>query len=266
MFAPHEKHLLMEFLLSDLLRRHATLHDNSTASREPRRERACDTCHANKTRCSGGAQCVLCAKRGVQCTYNRGNGEGRDASVEDLPIRSQQQGQTCFNAGSDSDSGSTMLTTSNFPSTLIAEPVMQIDENQVADAHLEFNRATALEMLYNVLAAELATSPPEQHVIPRTWLSHCVASYIRGFHTRWPILHAPAINESTDSVQLIATIVCIESWLHGDAKLKGQVLRIHDHLIKQFYKEMVSPPKILEKKKNHPPWSLVVACACSIHY
>lgn len=47
-----------------------TVHDKGS---ELRREKACNACHANKTRCDGGEQCSLCKKRKQTCVYGEDN-------------------------------------------------------------------------------------------------------------------------------------------------------------------------------------------------
>ncbi|KAK2603544.1 hypothetical protein QQS21_004313 [Conoideocrella luteorostrata] len=167
--------------------------------------------------------------------------EGSDPREEpagDGPVQfHHHQQQQSSNVGSDSGSG-TPTPTLGSPGILAAEPLfLQIDENDT-DPHVNFSRATALGILYRILTRKPLASPSEPNAIPRTWLSKCIDSYLKTFHARWPICHAPVINEATDSVQVIATIVIIESWLHGDVKLKDQILRIHECLVKQFYREL----------------------------
>lgn len=65
---------------SDLLRRHVTVHDKGS---ELRRERACNACHANKTRCDGGEQCSLCRRRKQTCVYGD---ENKPKTVQLAPL------------------------------------------------------------------------------------------------------------------------------------------------------------------------------------
>lgn len=227
----------MRLTLSDLLRRHAALHDSATASHEPRRDRACDTCHANKTRCSGGVRCSLCAKRGVSCTYNRGNpAAGRDEAVDDTV-----QAEPLPLLLSDGDSNASLGSSSPELLTLEAPALLQIEdsENHDADQQLNFDKTIALNILYRVLTKQAPGSPSEPQAIPRLWLTARIESYLATFHPRWPVLHAPVINETTDSIQVLSTIVMADLWLNGDVKLKDQILRIHENLVRQLYRELV---------------------------
>ncbi len=67
---PQDTGIALTLCLSDLLRRHVTLHSRAPEP-APRSQRACDACRVNKTKCSGGDQCSLCAKRETRCTYGR---------------------------------------------------------------------------------------------------------------------------------------------------------------------------------------------------
>ena len=128
--------------------------------------------------------------------------------------------------------------------------LLQIDDtnNHDADQQRGFSRATALSILLRVLTKQPPSSPSEPQAIPRLWLTDRIEAYLATFHARWPILHGPVINEITDSIQVVSTIVIIDSWLHGEGKLKEQILRIHACLVRQLYKELVmmmSPAHII---------------------
>lgn len=67
---------------SDSLRRHEKTHTKGTTEPTPRVGRACDRCHALKARCDKGNPCAICAKRGLQCTFDRNfKRESRSASI-----------------------------------------------------------------------------------------------------------------------------------------------------------------------------------------
>lgn len=142
-----------------------------------------------------------------------------------------------------SDGGSNSSPSSGSPELLTLEApfLLQIEEIEDHDAsqQLNFSRSAGLNILFRVLTKQPPGSPSESQAIPRLWLTARIESYLATFHTRWPVLHAPVINEITDSVQLISTIIMIDSWLHGDVKLKDQILQIHDCLVRQLHKELV---------------------------
>ncbi|OAA51726.1 Transcription factor [Metarhizium rileyi] len=141
-----------------------------------------------------------------------------------------------------SDACSNVSLSSSSPEllTLDAPFLLQIEESdgQDADQQLNFSRAEALDILLRVVTKQPQHSPSEPQAIPRSWLTARIESYLASFHQRWPILHAPSINELTDSVQLISLIVMIDSWLHGGVELKSTILQIHDCLVQQLQKEL----------------------------
>ncbi|PCG89573.1 Transcription factor [Penicillium occitanis (nom. inval.)] len=68
--------------LIDSLRRHEKTHTKGTTEPTPRIGKACDRCHALKARCDKGNPCAVCAKRGLQCTFDRNfKRESRSASI-----------------------------------------------------------------------------------------------------------------------------------------------------------------------------------------
>ncbi|KAK9440764.1 uncharacterized protein G6M90_00g037580 [Metarhizium brunneum] len=141
-----------------------------------------------------------------------------------------------------SDGGSNSSPSSGSPELLTLEApfLLQIEETEDHDAsqQLNFSRSAGLNILLRVLTKQPPGSPSESQAIPRLWLTARIESYLTTFHTRWPVLHAPVINEITDSVQVISTIIMIDSWLHGDVKLRDQILQIHDCLVRQLHKEL----------------------------
>ncbi|EEA21554.1 hypothetical protein TMatcc_009028 [Talaromyces marneffei ATCC 18224] len=70
------------FSRSDSLRRHERAHSKDSTAVVPRVSKACDRCHALKARCDKGNPCAICAKKGLQCTFDRSfKREGRSASI-----------------------------------------------------------------------------------------------------------------------------------------------------------------------------------------
>jgi hypothetical protein len=142
---------------------------------------------------------------------------------------------------SDDISRSPPSTTSSEAVVVDPPTMLHIQEPDECDvAHQQnFSKTTALDILLGVLTSQSPASPSESQGIPRLWLTARIESYLATFHPRWLVLHAPVLNETTDSIQLISTVVMIDLWLHGEAKLKPQILRLHECLVRQLYKELV---------------------------
>ncbi|KAL3962540.1 hypothetical protein ACCO45_004063 [Purpureocillium lilacinum] len=235
------------FSRSDLLRRHAAIHGSAAAVPDSRRGRACDTCHANKTRCDGGKQCSLCAKRGVDCTYGR----RETASVSTQPSRTGSGSRSPVDrAGLTSASASTSATVS--PPSTASDPVappsgpFSLAAPEAAHGngshHEGFTTRSALQAILRAAAARCSVTAPTQLpsplTVPESWLTACTESYLSTFHNRWPIVHGPSFDQATDPVLLVASIVMINSWLHYDRGLKELTMRIHDLLVEQSFKEL----------------------------
>ncbi|UNI18265.1 hypothetical protein JDV02_004543 [Purpureocillium takamizusanense] len=235
------------FSRSDLLRRHAAIHGNAAAVPDSRRGRACDTCHANKTRCDGGKQCSLCAKRGVECTYGR-----REAISPSQPPRTASGSHSPVDgaAGLTSASASTPATVS--PPSATSDPVvppsaaLSLGPPKVAQSngshHDGFTTRSALQAILRAAAAHCSVTAPAQLspplTVPGSWLTACTQSYLSTFHNRWPIVHAPSFDHETDSVLLVASVVMVNSWLHYDRGLKELTMQIHDVLVNKSFKDL----------------------------
>ncbi|KAJ6437770.1 transcription factor Zn, C2H2 / Cys6 [Purpureocillium lavendulum] len=233
------------FSRSDLLRRHAAIHGTAAAVPDSRRGRACDTCHANKTRCDGGKQCTLCIKRGVRCTYGRRetnspSSQPRAGSGSRSPA--DRDGRTSGSAPTSApvsppSTESDAVAPSNAAFGLAAPEILN---NGVH--HQGFTTRSALQAILSAAAAHCSVTvpavPPSPLTVPESWLTSCTESYMSTFHNRWPIIHAPSFDQATDSVLLVASIVMINSWLHYDRSFKEMTMRIHDLLVEQSFKDL----------------------------
>jgi hypothetical protein len=59
--------LIIETIVSDLLRRHIRTYHPQIQVPRPRKLKACSACHARKYRCEGGFPCNACQARGIIC-------------------------------------------------------------------------------------------------------------------------------------------------------------------------------------------------------
>lgn len=77
-------------LISDTLRRHV---QKSHKIFEPsqRATRACESCHAGKTRCEGGVPCDECLRRKVRCSFDDHTGSGEMQRLESQTHPDQRQ-------------------------------------------------------------------------------------------------------------------------------------------------------------------------------
>ncbi|KAM5352754.1 hypothetical protein ACJ41O_005476 [Fusarium nematophilum] len=222
------------FTRNDLLRRHLTRHDMPAAP-DPRRGRACDACHANKTKCDGGPTCSLCSKRGINCTYKlvskNGGGDTRAKAPSSSP-------------------GSLIVTQEldlgdAFTAVVIPPSVVEISS--------EDELTTRLNRLADKLASrEISIDEDFQpsHA-DREWMEANADEYFGRFHDSWPFLHAPSFFDAAHSVPVSISVVMISVWLKHPEELSAPVLRIHEILMDRFF-EWVGNPR--PRHQVDKPW------------
>ncbi|TPX18601.1 uncharacterized protein E0L32_002458 [Thyridium curvatum] len=262
--------------MSDLLRRHVALHESATVP-DPRRSRACDACHANKTKCDGGDTCTLCSKRGIACTYSRGR------ESEKLPASEAQNGQKNDGQVNGGGAGVTIPDTtrlhhhqsppfetstvldmgSQFPlptvvnavppsGTLSAAPQIRSSPrspertNAVRAGMRSLTDAVAsLDVLGNSVVAYQET------LEENSWCNSCLESFFESFHERWPIVHAPTFDPSTDSLAASASTLMIGSWYENDEITRLLAVELHGILVGHMLREVMETTSSI---LNGRPW------------
>lgn len=239
---------------SDLLRRHAALHQ-SVAVPDARRGRACDACHENKTKCSGGKQCQLCDKRGIDCTYSRGaapdsleshsvieasaptqhssdNSHGNPEPDVDPNSAKDGSPQPLTEALTESLSASRSPSESRFIAQ--ADQIWQ-DDNYISRSGLQ-----------SILSAVNSTRPgAEKPQMPRAsgdykrWLSDSIQTYFGRTHERWPLIQHQVFDESTAHTTVVASIAMVGSWFREPDSLRDSIIDIHHALVAHLFTEMV---------------------------
>lgn len=170
------------------------------ASENPKR-RACDACRLNKTKCDGGVQCSLCAKRSISCTFELATTARPLLFVTGTAVRG------------DNDTG-----VSSRPPSQLRPPVLA-PESTAQDAPPN-NPRPLLDMSMEVLPQDAAGAQPAQLGISmildgisasptksslaelkapdavQIWFTTCCRSYLEHFHHHWAVLHAPPLTWS----------------------------------------------------------------------
>ncbi|KAH7149106.1 hypothetical protein B0J13DRAFT_297216 [Dactylonectria estremocensis] len=234
------------FTRNDLLRRHLTRHDLTTAP-DSRRGRACDACHANKTKCDGGTQCSLCSKRGISCTYKLVSANGR-ASGSPPGSKSDSQSVTdsaVFSRPSTAEREIRDLSPA-------AAPVggLSLDSQHALG---ETPAAIGLARLATILSMP-TTSLEDPLRLPeddKEWFESSLDEYLGHFHESWPIIHAPTFDSSTPPIGIIATVAMIGSWLKNPEATEDAALELHRNLMDKFFEDLSQPaPRNLDER----PW------------
>ncbi|RSM13267.1 hypothetical protein CDV31_005971 [Fusarium ambrosium] len=207
----------------DLLRRHLTRHDMPAAP-DPRRGRACDACHANKTKCDGGIQCTLCAKRGISCTYklvSKGSSDGKTSRKNTSPSNSPTSDTPVREIGFREAFASAAA---NMRTTLQSSP----KEDEVTAG---LKRITA-ELVSRETSIDGTTrmSTPD-----KDWMEANSKVFFERFHDTWPILHAPSFFPMDHALVVSVSVVMISSWLKNPDGMDEPVLRLHEVLMERFF-------------------------------
>ncbi|KAF4970422.1 hypothetical protein FSARC_2542 [Fusarium sarcochroum] len=224
---------------SDLLRRHLTRHDMPSAP-DPRRGRACDACHANKTKCDGGTKCTLCIKRGINCTYNHASksSSGSKSPSDDAPdsrtvphsAAQNLQHQEAITATANLSPGTPMLS----PNDEVKAGLKRIAN------HLRSGEIS--------IGEDLPIPPLDQ-----SWIEANSKEYFGRFHNTWPILHAPSYFPLDASLIVAVSVVMISCWLKSPDEFGEVVMQVHEALMDKF-SEWISDPK--SRRELDEPWPI----------
>lgn len=236
----------------DLLRRHSNLHE----ANHTRVVVSCDACRANKTKCSGGTQCSLCARRGITCTFRNGRQRSKIASTSDV-----SRALDVSVGDDDNVLGLLLPSTGLIPGSSLAKSALHHEGETLPSADFiqsltivpskpgtmsELRLSSqGMEAIYDLLIAE---SSSLENAIPEADELHGqVANYLETFfeciHLRWPILNAPTFHMDVRTVPLnLAASVCvIGAWFRSSARQtdKFYALKVHEVLLRRLLHQVV---------------------------
>jgi hypothetical protein len=237
------------FATRELLRRHTILHEPS----HRRSVVSCDACRANKTKCSGGTPCLLCARRGINCTFQSGpNG----ASTTQRPTAANVSPSE--KAGND-DHDEPALPASSRPKNLLAENGRRAKGDILPKSVKFFQNLTivpstpvptsefhplspGIQAMYDLLVAE---SPSLEGAAQGSYgleegVTKYLKTYFKNFHLRWPILHAPTFDIIIASLPLAAS-VCVIGAFQSSAiwTERFYALKVHEILLDRLLHNLV---------------------------
>ena len=239
------------FTARDLLRRHSILHEAS----HTRIVVSCNACRANKTKCSGGTQCLLCARRGINCTFRSGLGRSKRASTRD--------GSTAVNASVREDDNNnddeSMLPTSSTPDNFQAKTSLRTEGELLSNHEFLLNLkivpsrpvparefqplSPGMEAIYELLVAEKSSleGAMQESDELRAWVAKCLETYFKSFHLRWPIFNAPTFDVITMPLHVAASICVIGAWLQNSTSWTERfcALRVHGILLQHLLRNLV---------------------------
>ncbi|KAL4874690.1 hypothetical protein BJY04DRAFT_211857 [Aspergillus karnatakaensis] len=194
---------------TDSLRRHQQLHrreqgQGQAGSLFPRTSKACDQCHASKTRCDGRDPCNVCSRRGIACRYDR---ESKRVLPGDTPMQIE----------------------ANKP----AEPTPVQRGDPIHDLILQHEndlRERGLLMSPEIVRATTQQSESEPGGSDID-LDYHVEVYFDHFHYQWPMLHSHSFRLSKEPQILLLAVVMIGLWVTGDGAARSRAENMHEKLL-----------------------------------
>lgn len=242
----------------DLLRRHSVLHETTYI----RKVVSCDACRSNKTKCSGGTRCGLCKRRNIECVY-RGNsrpsklapGTAATASVNGEIDQDQNNGPLDSGDDGDDDGNDTAATSKmSRPETSLNPDLLQrnvkflqnltVVPSQSGTSNFPLS-SHSMGGLYELL---LADKPSFEEALQdceesKARVREYIDTYIKSFHLRWPVLHAPTLDNEIGTMPLsLAAAAClIGAWFQNSADWTERFysLRMHEVLLERLLHSLV---------------------------
>lgn len=245
------------FTRNDVLRRHISVHSSTQLPAAPRGRRACNACHENKTKCNGGSQCSLCAKRRILCVYSRDPDPARDRDDESTADGSLSSSAASIAAGILGPQHQ------HVPGLLPGPMSVSVDVGRAVDGPVPTAptapaivaaeapatpQAARLNLEYVLAAvrADIAGRPIDRdHQSSdsyRLWFKACLESYLGHFQDRWGVLHASSVD---DHPQVDGTIALIASWIRGHDHVQDLVFALHDTITSHALFALVGPSSSL---------------------
>ncbi|KAF2724018.1 hypothetical protein K431DRAFT_263120 [Polychaeton citri CBS 116435] len=243
-----------QFSRRESLRRHSVLHDPG----HTRVIVSCDACRSKKTKCSGGIQCSLCTRRGINCLRS-GHPKSRPASIGDRPTnfhatprQNEDQNEYVSRLLASPRLGSSMagnsLRTEGRPSS--HEWLLSVVPSKPVSPTESQPKATGMEAIYELLVAGKSSLEGFIRISDELheWLTKCLEMYFKSFHLRWPILNSPSFDATTASLSLTAAVCVIGVWSQNDRRPHERcwALRVHEILLQHLLHKLIDPELVPE--------------------
>jgi len=205
-------------------------------------------CRNNKTKCSGGTQCSLCARRGIKCSFRSGSQRSNNIPTSDVPTSENDPTGESYNY----DLNELLLLPDSTSENLLAENSLPTKEGEphLPDPELLLNLkivpsrpvptnalpslAPGIDAIHELLSAEQTSleATIQESDQWHGWLNKCLDAYLKKFHVRWPLFNAPTFDLMTAPLHLTASVCVIGVWLQVSAASTERfwALRVHEVL------------------------------------
>ncbi|KAL2844413.1 hypothetical protein BJX68DRAFT_269644 [Aspergillus pseudodeflectus] len=223
------EHCDKTFERSDTLRRHQQLHLREEANSTPRAAKACDRCHASKTRCDGRQPCDVCSRRALCCTFDRRSKRpSKGPPATEIGIADSSSSVSESQGSSYGDS----LPFVDFDSPgAMSLPDHSAIQQSIIRQHEEELRQNRI--LVPGSAAETGVNRRTENSSSDLDIDYNVEVYFAHFHAQWPFLHQPSFMRSKDAGPkvLLLTVVMIGLWVTGDLSSRERAETMHGKLV-----------------------------------
>ncbi|KAF5021797.1 hypothetical protein F66182_6172 [Fusarium sp. NRRL 66182] len=199
---------------------------------DPRRGRACDACHANKTKCDGGAKCTLCAKRGISCTYNHASKSSSGSKSPSSDVAASESRAASRSTARDFEYREAVASVAVNITPVI--PQSSPREEVIVGLKRLANSLRTREIVID--------SEPPIPALDQSWMQANFGEYFGRFHDIWPILHAPTCVQLEDPLAVSLSVVMISCWLKNPDEFGEAALEVHAALMEQFF-QWISIPR-----------------------
>ncbi|KAH8700609.1 hypothetical protein BGW36DRAFT_132549 [Talaromyces proteolyticus] len=242
----------VKFDRSDTLRRHKKIHlkpDEPVA----RVARACDRCHAQKSKCDGHIPCGICARKGLKCSFEREIETGNTATYQ------KSHGYHPYSGGSDrarkqisfdyidyidqeandsleitaqTQQGISSSSLSGASAHDIRTALLQ-HETQLQDDAVRLAEQRNQIQPSSLQLRELFDFPPanEETSFARSIdIKYYVDLYFDYFHPFWPFIMKNSFDPKSEPRVLVLATTMIGLWITGEARLRKLAWTIHSRL------------------------------------
>lgn len=266
--------MLNDWDYSDTLRRHTKIHLKPDESVAPRVARACDRCHAQKSKCDGASPCGICARKGLKCSFQRGDelkNNGRDQQsplVDNHTISRRDDSEPARKrtrrheraqdepkdhnlvpqvAPLPLDTPCSILSTASEREIreVLQQREFKLREDAVKSVEQDYlsQPTSQLGDLFVPSAEDENLFPGDEDLI-ESWartldVEYYVCLYFMHFHPYWPFMMKSAFIPRKEPRMLVLATVMIGLWFTGEDRLRKLAWTIHGHLHVMLKRQMV---------------------------
>ncbi len=209
-----------------MLRRHVKEHSFT------KRSRACNTCHANKTKCDGGEPCSLCLRRRVTCEYSSIGPQVAELPPEAGRSITVASGMPVHQQVSQAPNGLEPRRRSPDQPSGDATSEAYVAQNSLSNELNNGLRTVLGSLDAGLFHMQGLSQDQEQLGRPEK----CLEKYIQHFHHHWHIIHAPTYEFQEHTLGNAAVVYLIGAYCWDQ---EDDELGLDASVIPQLYAKIV---------------------------